>query len=150
MSMGSSSIFRCKPVAQLLTVADFNGDGKPDLAVDCACGNGLCGYPGEISILLGNGDGTFASRVDYAATAFPYTVAAGDFNGDGKLDLMVPDLNTDQVSLLLGKGDGTFSPAVAVQNTSISPVGVALGDFNGHGLLDAAIGTAEGFTLLMH
>jgi hypothetical protein len=133
-----------------VTVADFNGDGKPDLAVDCACGNGYCGYPGEISILMGNGDGTFASHVDYAATAFPYTVVSGDFNGDGKLDLMVPDLNTDQVSLLLGNGDGTFSPAVVVQNTSFSPVGVAPGDFNGDGMLDAAIGTAEGFTLLMH
>lgn len=132
-------------------VADFNGDGIPDLAVDCSCGNGgRCGYPGEISILIGHGDGTFASHVDYAASTFPYTVDSGDFNGDGILDLMVTDLDRSDVSLMGGKGDGTFYPAAIVAKAGQSPVGIAPGDFNGNGKLDAAIGTEFGVTLLEH
>lgn len=132
-------------------VADFNGDGSADMAVDCSCGNGsVCGYPGEVSILLGNGDGTFASHLDYAASAFPYTIDSGDFNGDGILDLMVTDLNASVVSLLAGKGDGTFYPAAIVGRSGGGPVGIAPGDFNGNGKLDAAIGTGFGVTLLLH
>jgi hypothetical protein len=130
--------------------ADFDGDGNIDLAVDCSCGSGSpCGYPGAVSILLGNGDGTFRSHVDYDATAFPYTVSSGDYNADGNLDLLIPDLDTSQVSLLLGNGDGTFSPVVIYGPTGIGPVGVAPGDFNGDGRLDAVIGTGGGFTTLL-
>lgn len=134
-----------------VVVADFNGDGNPDLAVDCSCGYATrCGYPGQISILTGLGDGTFASHVDYAASSFPYTVDTGDFNGDGILDLMVTDLDRSEVSLLGGKEDGTFYPAAIVARTGGSPVGIAPGDFNGNGKLDAAIGTEFGVTLLLH
>lgn len=97
------------------------------------------GYPGQISILTGHGDGTFASHVDYAASAFPYTVDTGDFNGDGILDLMVTDLDRSEVSLLGGKGDGSFYPAAIVARAGGSPVGIAPGDFNGNGKLDAAM-----------
>lgn len=134
-----------------VAIADFNADGIPDLAVDAACGTArICGYPGAVSILLGKGDGTFNDHVDYPAPTFPYTVAAGDFNGDGILDLLVPDLDTSRVSIFLGKGDGTFSGFLFAGDTGGSPVGVAPGDFNGNGMLDAAIGTAGGFTMLMH
>jgi len=130
--------------------ADFNGDGKLDLAVVCACGNtNNCGNPDEVSILLGNGDGTFQSRVDYPVTNFPVTLSSGDFYGDGKLDLLVADLNTAQVSLLHGNGDGTFGPAVLYGQTGTWPVGIATGDFNGSGKLGAVIGTGAGFTTLL-
>lgn len=129
--------------------ADFNGDGKLDLAIDCACGNFYCGYPGDVSILLGNGDGTFQPRTDYDVYGFPYTVSSGDYNGDGIPDLLVPSLDYGEVSVLLGNGDGTFAPPVVVGFTGPSPVGVAPGDFNGDGKLDAVIGTAGGFTLLL-
>jgi hypothetical protein len=129
--------------------ADFNGDGIPDLAVDCACGNGFCGYPGDVSILIGNGDGTFQPRADYDLYGFPYTVSSGDYNGDGYLDLLVTNLDYSQVSLLLGNGDGTFAAASVAGTTGPSPVGIAPGDFDGNGLLDAVIGTAGGYTLLM-
>jgi hypothetical protein len=128
--------------------ADFNGDGIPDLAVDCACGNGACGYPGDVSILIGNGDGTFQPRTDYDLYGFPYTVSSGDYNGDGYLDLLVTNLDFSQASLLLGNGDGTFAAPASVAKTGPSPVGIAPGDFDGNGLLDAAIGTAGGYTLL--
>jgi hypothetical protein len=131
-------------------VADLNHDGNQDLAVDCACGSSFsCGNPGEISILLGNGDGTFAHHLNYAADAFPYTVSAGDFDGDGTLDLLVPDLDANEVSILPGHGDGTLAPALVLGATGTGPVGVAIGDFNGDGRLDAVIGTANGLTFLI-
>ena len=63
-------------------MGDFNGDGKPDLAVANSGSN-------NVSVLLGNGDGTFQAAVNYAAGNAPNSVAVGDFNGDGKADLAV-------------------------------------------------------------
>ena len=80
---------------------DFNGDGKSDLVVANQ-------YSSNVSILLGNGDGTFAAAVNYAA-ADPLSVAVGDFNGDGKSDLAVANSGSNTVSILLGNGDGTFA-----------------------------------------
>ena len=65
-----------------------------------------------MSVLLGNGDGTFQAAVNYAAGAGPSSVAVGDFNGDGKADLAVANYDSDNVSVLLGNGDGTFQAAV--------------------------------------
>ena len=63
-----------------VAIGDFNGDGKADLAVGHLAGN-------NVSVLLGNGDGTFQAAVNYAAGSGPRSVAIGDFNGDGKADL---------------------------------------------------------------
>ena len=94
-------------VATAVGVADFNADGKPDLVV--VNGNSL-GINGSntVSILLGNGDGTFQTHVDYPTGQAPTSVAIGDFNGDGKLDLAVANQDDNTVSILLGNGDGTF------------------------------------------
>ena len=84
-----------------IAVGDFNGDGKLDLAV--------ANYGSDnVSVFLGNGDGTFRAAVDYAtgSGSWPQSLAAADFNGDGKLDLAVATSNTG-TSVLLGKGDGT-------------------------------------------
>jgi hypothetical protein len=136
-----------------LQVADFNGDGNVDLAVICPCGNGsTCSSLGVVSILLGRGDGTFQSRVDYPVyplDGFPGNVSVGDYNGDGKLDLLVTIANTGQVSLLLGNGDGTFGAGKLYGPTQANPVSVAPGDFNGDGALDAIIGASGGLTTLL-
>ena len=106
-----------------IVTADFNGDGKLDLAVDNSCGvSSTCGRPGTVSILLGNGDGTFQPHTDYPAGDFPYTIVAGDFNGDGKMDLAVTDLDSQMLNILLGAGDGTF-PASTQIATNGRPVG---------------------------
>jgi FG-GAP-like repeat len=78
-----------------VAVGDFNGDGKPDLAV-------ANDFDNDVSVLLGNGDGTFQVHVDYGAGYFPLSVAVGDFNGDGKPDLAVANATSNNVSVLLG------------------------------------------------
>jgi hypothetical protein len=84
-----------------VAMGDFNGDGHPDLAV--ANSGTSPGYKGTVSILLGKGDGTFQAAQSYALGGYVSSVAVGDFNGDGKLDLV-----TSVGTLLLGNGDGTF------------------------------------------
>jgi hypothetical protein len=111
-------------------VADFNGDGKLDLAV---------GTPAGVSILLGNGDGTFQSYVDYGAAIRIFSLVAGDLNGDGKLDLAFTDLDTNQISVMLGNGDGTFQSAIQF-GALLAPFSLTKGDFNQDGSLDLAIG----------
>ena len=114
-------------------VGDFNGDGKADLAV--------ANYnSASLSVLLGNGDGTFGTAVNYGTGTNPQSVAVGDFNGDGKADLAVTNVESANVSVLLGNGDGTFQTAVNY-GTGSGPETVAVGDFNGDGKADLAVAT---------
>jgi hypothetical protein len=114
-----------------VAVGDFNGDGNRDLAIVNQAQN-------TVSILLGNGDGTFAAHADFPTGNTPVAVATGDFNGDGKLDLAVVNKLGNSVSILLGNGDGTFQAHVDYPAGS-TPVAVAAGDFNGDGKLDLAV-----------
>ena len=114
-----------------VTVADFNGDGKPDLAVSNRGSN-------TVSILMGNGDGTFAAAANYVTAYSPEGLAVGDFNGDGKLDLAVVNDSSNNVSIFLGRGDGTFDSATSFA-TVYRPASVAVADFNGDGWVDLAI-----------
>ena len=92
-----------------------------------------------MSVLLGNGDGTFQPQVTYAVGSIPIAIVAGDFNGDGRTDLAVAnDGLTSTVSVLLGNGDGTFQPQVTYAVGS-NPVAIVAGDFNGDGRTDLAV-----------
>jgi FG-GAP-like repeat len=108
----SNTNFETAGVVQAIAVADLNADGKPDLVViNNKSQPGVYGSLNPInavSILLGNGDGTFQAHIDYPTGTTPASVAVGDFNGDGKLDLAVTNLDDNTVSILLGNGDGTF------------------------------------------
>jgi hypothetical protein len=108
---------------------EFNGDGKLDLIVANLASN-------DISVFLGNGDGTFQAAVNYVTGSAPRSVGVGDFNGDGKLDMAVA--NNNNVSVLLGNGDGTFQPAVNYAAAS-GGQSVAVGDLNGDGKLDLVV-----------
>src|SRR5215216_5234920 len=112
--------------------ADLNGDGKPDLA-----GAGA----NAVSVMLGNGDGTFRAKTDFPTAADPQAVAAGDFNSDGKVDL-VAALNSPQLSLALltGTGTGTFNPPIYFPNISgFDSPAIAATDLNSDGKLDLAV-----------
>jgi hypothetical protein len=110
--------------------ADFNGDGIPDLVI---LGNDT------ISVLLGNGDGTFTAAPS-PSTDLPGAIAVGDFNGDGIPDLAVaPALDEGNSEVLLGKGDGTFTIAngsFGMGNGTSTSNSIAAADFNGDGKLD--------------
>jgi VCBS repeat protein/Big-like domain-containing protein/FG-GAP repeat protein len=124
-----------------VAVGDFNGDGKLDLAV--ANYGSYPKFPGTVSVLLGNGDGTLQPAVNYPVGSDPFSVTVGDFNGDGKQDLAVANNGSNNVSILLGSGDGTFQAAVNYSVGS-NPVSVTVGDFNGDGRLDLAVANHEG------
>jgi hypothetical protein len=116
---------------------DFNGDGKLDLVV----ANAGSSFGTTVSVLIGNGDGTFQAPVSYPAGDEPFSVAVGDFNTDGKLDLVVADSRSsvgNTVNLLLGNGDGTFQTAVPY-TVGTGAVSVAVADLNSDGLLDVAV-----------
>jgi hypothetical protein len=123
-----------------VAAADFDGDGKIDMAVVNAT-------DASVSIFLGNGNGTFQSKVDYPAGSYPHSLAVADLNGDGKPDLVVTGQSA--VIVLLGSGGGTFSPPVSYP-VSADPVSIALGDFNGDGIPDVAVAKSDsGLSILL-
>ncbi len=118
-----------------VAVADFNNDGIPDLAV---ANGGTTASPGApLTILIGNGDGTFASGVSPTTSTTPSRVVTADFNGDGNADLAVDGGANHGVQILLGDGHGNFTAVPPF--TSGGPVTMAVGDFNRDGNPDLAI-----------
>jgi len=115
----------------VVVAADFNHDGKLDLATADDTGN-------SVSVLLGNGDGTFQPHVNYPAGSFPHWVAVGDFNNDGIPDLVATNEGSNTVSIFLGNGDGTFQAQTTLAAPT-EPYSVAVADFNNDGFADLAV-----------
>jgi hypothetical protein len=122
-------------------VADFNGDGEPDLAIANQ-------FSSSVSVLVnttpaGADTATFAAKRNFATGAFPNSVAVGDFNGDGMPDLAVADVGSNKVSVLLNATAlGSVTPSLAPRKdfgTDSAPNAVAVGDLNGDGMPDLAV-----------
>jgi len=127
-----------------IVISDVNGDGKPDLVLADSCVNGACGGKASIAVLLGNGEGTFASPILYHMTgqSYPLSLAAVDLNGDGKPDLVVASIDKIKggvVGVMLNKGDGTFPRLVTYVSGGELPISVMAVDMNGDGKLDLVV-----------
>jgi uncharacterized protein (TIGR03437 family) len=137
--------------------ADFNGDGNPDLAV--LSSSAL--FPGamdSVQILLGNGDGSFSPGAAYPVGPGAISLVAGDFHGDGKVDLVAancgtaPNYRDGNLALLSGKGDGTFAaPAILPLSpgNGMGPWSMIAADFNRDGKLDLAVSFDPGLAVLL-
>jgi hypothetical protein len=120
-----------------VAVADFNGDGKPDVVVGCDNGTGP-----KVAVMFGNGDGTFQPAALYPISPSPAPISIGDLNGDGKPDIIIGSgtagASGPAFEILLNKGDGTFKVSdFALSDRFI--MASTLADFNGDKKLDLAI-----------
>jgi hypothetical protein len=116
-----------------VALADL-GNGHVDIVTANRGGN-------DVSVFLGNGDGTFGAAVNYATGTSPDGVAIGDVNGDSRPDLVVADAGSDSVSVLLGNGDGTLRAPTTAGVGSL-PSAVALAHLSGSGHLDIVTANA--------
>ena len=120
-------------------IADFNGDGKPDLA--SAHRN-----DDSVRLQLGNGFGTFGAEASFAAGDTAYAMAVADLNGDGRPDVAVTNRNAGTVSVLLGKGNGTFQPQIVIP-VGQRPLTIQISDVNRDLHPDILVGNADDNTV---
>ena len=138
-TFGSMSQYRVSPQGYDLVTADFNHDGRSDLATEEERG---------IKIYLSNADGTLASPRYFDLSPLVQnwlgSMVAADFNGDGNPDIAVASRNNHAIAILLGRGDGNFTPATpsTVSLGGDLPWALAAGDFNGDGKMDLAVGNS--------
>lgn len=125
-------------------LGDFNHDGVLDMAV--AISN-----PDQVDVFLGNGQGGFVSAPGspYAAGVGTNSVAIGDFNADGDLDMAASNYQSNNVTVLLGNGAGGFVPASGSPFATTSPDFLTSGDFDNDGRTDLAVGTDSSVSILV-
>lgn len=125
-----------------IAVADLRKNGKLDLIIPGGAG-AVYQIFSAVTVLLGNGDGTFQPPVPYTVLTDPASVAVGDFNGDGRLDLAVLNApvfeGASGISILLGNGDGTFQPEMLPWISVSAGGNIVASEFRGNGMLDLAV-----------
>jgi hypothetical protein len=122
-----------------VVVGDFAGDGHDDVAVANE-GTLDTGRGSSVGVLLGHGDGAFDPAQSYAVGSQPISLAAGDFTGSGRVDLVTANQNDDTLSVLLAQADGTFQAAVNfTTEPKAAPMSVVVADFDRDGTLDLAV-----------
>jgi hypothetical protein len=119
----------------LVTVKDFDGDGKLDLVVVNSESN-------DVSVLLNDGNDGFGTATNITVGTSPSLVTVADFNGDGKLDLAVVNSESNDISILLNDGNGGFDTATNI-TVGTKPASLVVGDFNRNGQLDLAVVNSE-------
>jgi len=123
-----------------VAVGDFNEDGRLDLATANDVSDSL-------TVLLGNGDGTFNLASTPTGVYSPFSLVVGDFNGDGIPDVAAAGFYSSRVTVLLGNGDGTFNQVPDNFDTDQGPRSMTVADFNGDGILDLATSNFVGNTV---
>ncbi|MEZ5461825.1 FG-GAP repeat domain-containing protein [Dokdonella sp.] len=120
---------------------DFNADGNLDLVISSVSDD-----PTDIvSVLLGNGDGTFAEPVEYEVGAYPNVVKAADLNGDDSSDIVAISTGGEALSVFLGMGDGTFAARMDYSLPNFLPWGIAIKDVDGDKVLDVVVSAFSTF-----
>lgn len=112
-----------------VVITDLNGDAVPDLATANTSSH-------DVSVLLGNGDGTFQVAMTTDMGEAPYSIASAHMNGDSFVDLVTANAGSDDVSVLLGNGDGTFQAALATTVNGHAPLSLAIEDMNSDSIAD--------------
>jgi len=130
------------PLPVMIAVADVNGDGILDLVVPGST-NSASSANNTVSVLLGNGNGTFQAQLPVTVGNLPIGAVVGDFNGDGIPDLAVANNQDETIGILLGIGNGTFQTQTTYALPG-APEGIAAGDVNGDGILDLVATNASG------
>jgi hypothetical protein len=141
-TFGAGRLFTTGSDPVSVAIADVNGDGKLDLAT-ANFGGDPDFETNSVSVLLGNGDGTFRRVQDLPAGDFPGFVAAGDLNGDRAIDLVALSEGSNTLSVYTGNGDGTFgmpdwSPGMPNWSPGRGPYDLAVADFDRDGRADLA------------
>lgn len=132
-----------------VALRDLNGDGRLDIITVNYGEFDSAAAPGNVTVLLGNGNGTFQNAMPYSTGKNPTSVNFGDVNNDGVPDMVVTASGTSigsfHVALLTGKGDGTFNPATLLP-ADFGPSSAVLADFNGDGKADLLVANCCGDT----
>ncbi|MBI5591323.1 MAG: VCBS repeat-containing protein [Deltaproteobacteria bacterium] len=134
-----------------LVMVDINHDGILDLIVANGYYNINGGGTGSnnIAVLFGFGDGSFHLPVNYSAGQDPRSIASGDFNGDGNIDIAVANHDSSNISILFSNRNGTFKPAVNYPLSS-APIKVIAGFFHGNQYVDLAVLTEKEVSILLN
>src|SRR4051812_41830070 len=128
--------------ARGVAVADFNGDGKPDVVA-------AADFSPSVYLMINNGAQGFLPPVTFSTGGWTGSVAIGDFNNDGKADVVTANFNPVNVSILLGNGAGSFAAPVNIAVGDSSSSAISVGDFNGDQNQDLAVANTGGTVAIL-